>query len=310
MIDQHSLKERISLLDPEDSHSILSYGNSTQTRLAEISGSMLQVVQRKEAGLIGDAIQELLAKLDEVPVDKLIGAPGKFSKLFRRRTSSIQETLSKLHKMAIVIERISVKLDRSKSFLLEDTLKLERYKELNYEFYHDLEAHITAGEKYLEILVGQIIPKCKEEGDSSLNPMKADRLVQGQQCAELLENRLLDLKVSREIALQSIAQINMIQKSNEIFYDKIQSSIVTSIPIWRNQVSIVLSLLREKKAEEIKRWNNSIETAGIQTLKGTQENLMSSLREAIKIHQAGEADRNKTVSQLSGLASHRLGKIT
>ncbi|MEK4029764.1 MULTISPECIES: toxic anion resistance protein [Bacillaceae] len=335
--EEHRLKaqEIAKQIDPTNHQAVISYGTAAQTKLSGFSHSMLDHVQQKDIGTIGDILSDLMKKLQEVNPDEL--SPEKknvFSRLFNKVSNSIQEIMSKYQKVGTQIDRISVKLDHSKKILLEDIQMLEQLYEKNKEYFQALNIFIAAGELKLEELEQETVPALRRKAEQSGDQMDFQDVNDMVQFADRLEKRLHDLKLSRQITIQSAPQIRMIQNMNQALAEKIQSSILTAIPLWKNQVAIALTLVRQRKAMESQKQvsqttndlllknaemlkTNTIETAkenerglvDIDTLKKTQANLISTLEETLRIQQEGRAKRKQAEQELSSMENELKQKL-
>ncbi|WP_100402719.1 toxic anion resistance protein [Bacillus sp. FJAT-42315] len=332
---QQKAKELAKQIDPTNHQAIISYGTSAQTKLSSFSHSMLDHVQQKDIGSVGDILNDLMKRLQEVNPDEL--QPEKknmLSRLFNRVSSSIQEVLSKYQKVGSQIDRISIKLDHSKQLLLEDIVMLEQLYEKNKEYFQALNIFIAAGELKLEELQTETIPALRQKAEQSGDQMAYQDVNDMVQFADRLEKRLHDLKLSRQITIQSAPQIRMIQNMNQALAEKIQSSILTAIPLWKNQIAIALTLVRQKKAMESQKQvsqttndlllknaemlkTNTIETAkenerglvDIETLKKTQSSLISTLEETMRIQQEGRTKRQQAEQELSAMENELKQKL-
>ncbi len=322
-------------INPKDHQAMLSYGTPAQSKLLTFSHTMLDHVQKKDLGEVGEIISDLMKKLNEVSPDEL--KPEKksfFGKLFGKLSGSVQEVLSKYQKTGAQIDRISVKLERGKNSLLSDINVLEKLYEANKDYFQVLNIYIAAGEIKLEELYQKTIPELKRAAQASDDQMKVQEVNDMMQFADRLDKRLYDLKLSREITIQSAPQIRLIQNTNQALVEKIQSSILTAIPLWKNQVAIALTLVRQhhaleaqkqvskttnelllKNAEMLK--TNTIETAkenerglvDIETLKKTQESLISTLEETMKIQQEGRLKRRQAEQELASMENELKQKL-
>ncbi|MEW8972327.1 MAG: toxic anion resistance protein [Mesobacillus sp.] len=312
-------------IDPKNQQAMITYGSQAQGKLLTFSHAMLEHVQKKDVGEVGDIINDLMKHLNEMNPEEL--KPEKqsfFSKIFGKISGSVQEILSKYQKTSAQIDRISVKLDRSKNVLLSDIGMLEKLYETNKEYFNALNIYIAAGELKLEELHQKTIPELKRAAEASQDQMKFQEVNDMLQFADRLDKRLYDLKLSREITIQSAPQIRLIQNTNQALVEKIQSSIVTAIPLWKNQVAIALTLIRQRHAVEAQKQvskttnelllknaemlkTNTIETAKenerglveIETLKKTQENLITTLEETLRIQQEGRSKRRQAEQDLA-----------
>jgi len=322
-------------IDPKNHQAMISYGTPAQSKLLSFSNTMLEHVQKQDLGEVGEIISDLMARFSEVNPDDL--KPEKssfFARMFGRISNSIQETLSKYQKTGAQIDRISVKLERSKNALLSDIGMLEKLYENNKEYFHALNVYIAAGELKLEELHEKTIPVLKKAAEQSNDQMKFQEVNDMIQFADRLDKRLYDLKLSREITIQSAPQIRLIQNTNQALVEKIQSSIMTAIPLWKNQVAIALTLIRQRHAVEAQKQvskttnelllknaemlkTNTIETArenergivDIETLKRTQENLISTLEETLRIQEEGRQKRQNAENELTAMENDLRKKL-
>lgn len=314
-------------IDPKNHQAMITYGTQAQGKLLTFSHTMLEHVQKKDIGEVGEIISDLMKQLDVVNPDELKdGKPSFFARMFGKISGSLQEVLSKYQKTGAQIDRISVKLDRSKNVLLSDIKLLEQLYDTNKEYFHALNVYIAAGEIKLEELHDKVIPTMKKEAEATNDQMKFQEVNDMIQFADRLDKRLYDLKLSREITIQSAPQIRLIQNTNQALVEKIQSSIMTAIPLWKNQVAIALTLIRQRHAVEAQKKvsqttnelllknaemlkTNTIETAkenerglvDIETLKKTQENLITTLEETMRIQEEGRHKRRIAEQELAAM---------
>lgn len=337
-LPEESKKRALELakqIDPANHQAIIAYGTQAQSQLLNFSSSMLEHVQNKDIGPIGGILNELMSKLKDVNPDELV--PEKknfFSKMFGKISGSMQEVMSKYQKTGAQIDRISVKLNQSKQVLLSDLQTLEQLYEKNKEYFHALNIYIAAGELKIEELRTKVIPEAKQKAETSGDQMAYQDVNDMVQFADRLEKRLYDLKLSRQITIQSAPQIRMIQNTNQALAEKIQTSIMTAIPLWKNQIAIALTLIRQRQAVQAQKQvsettnelllknadmlkTNTIETArenerglvDIETLKKTQSNLIETLEETIKIQQEGRTKRAQAENELVSMENELKEKL-
>ncbi|CAI9393178.1 MULTISPECIES: toxic anion resistance protein [Bacillaceae] len=315
--NQKRAYELAAKLDPTNHRIMISYGAEAQKKLLSFSHMMIEHVQRKDVGEVGDVVGELMERLNEINPDELrVEKKGFFRRLFSRPSKSVQEVLSNYQKASAQIDRMSVRLERSKNVLTADIHLLEQLYENNKTYFQDLNVYIAAAEMKYEEMTEKLIPEKKKLAEESGDRMKLQEVNDFIHFAELLEKRIFDLKVSREITIQTAPQIRLIQHTNRTVIDKIQSSIMTAIPLWRNQVSIALTLLRQRYAMETQtRINtNRVESnvrematianenqsamQEIESLKETQYKLMNSLEETLQIQEEGKQKRNQAEQEI------------
>ncbi|MBU8584168.1 toxic anion resistance protein [Bacillus paralicheniformis] len=322
-------------IDPKQHDSMTLYGTQAQSKLLNFSHEMLEHVQKKDIGEIGQVLSDLMKKLEQVSPDELKTEKRNFfSRFFGRVTHSVQEVLSRYQKTGAQIDRISVKLEHSKSALINDNKMLERLYEKNKEYYEALNVYIAAGQLKLEELKHQTIPELKEKSKTEHHHMAVQDVNDMIQFADRLEKRVYDLTLSRQITLQSAPQIRLIQHTNQVLAEKIQSSIMTAIPLWKNQVAIALTLLRQRRAVEAQKKvsattnelllknaemlkANTIETAkenergfiDIETLKQVQDNLIGTLEETLKIQEDGRSKRLQAEEEIRAMEDGLKAKL-
>lgn len=322
-------------IDPKNPQTIILYGTQAQSKLLNFSHSMLDHVQNKDVGEIGDILSELMSKLEQVNPDELqLGKQNIFAKLFGKVSSSVNEVLSKYQKTGAQIDRITVKLDHCKKALMTDNMMLEQLYEKNKEYFLALNIYIAAGEVKIEELETKTIPELKRKAEISQDQMEFQDVNDMMQFADRLDKRMYDLKLSRQITTQSAPQIRLIQNTNQALVEKIQSSIMTAIPLWKNQIAIALTLIRQRSAVEAQKQvskttndlllknaemlkTNTIETAkenergivDIETLKKTQENLVSTLEETLRIQSEGRTKRHQAEQELISMENELKQKL-
>src|SRR5699024_5746669 len=224
--------------------------------------------------------------------------------------------MTKYQKLSTQIDRIGVQLEHSKVGLLEDVKMLDQLYDQNKTYFQALNVYIAAAESQRDEVSQEIIPKMRRDAESSNDQMAIQEVNDMVQFLDRLEKRIYDLQLSRQITIQSAPQIRMIQQTNQTLAEKIQSSIMTSIPLWKNQIAIALTLNKQRKAVESQRLVtettndllvknsemlkvNSIETAKenerglieVDTLKKTQENLIQTIEETLQIQADGRDKR-------------------
>ncbi|HBB5536076.1 TPA: toxic anion resistance protein [Listeria monocytogenes] len=320
MLTETNKKQALELskqIEPGNQAAILGYGAPAQAKLHDFSHSMLAHVQKQDVGPIGDIISDLMYRLQEADPDELAARnKNVFTKMFHRVKQSINEITSKYQKIGTQIDRIALKLEHSKKRLMEDNSFLEQLYDKNKDYFQALNIYIAAGELKLEEINTKMLPEFRKKAEQTGDQMDYQEVNDLTQFADRLDKRVYDLRLSRQITIQQAPQIRLIQNTNQALAEKIQSSIMTAIPLWKNQVAIALTLLRQQQAVAAQRQvsettnellkrnadmlkTNAIETArenergivDIETLKETQSSLIETLQETLKIQQEGRAKR-------------------
>ncbi|WP_373894228.1 toxic anion resistance protein [Virgibacillus natechei] len=338
ILDEESRQQAIRLaeqIDSDNYQAITQFGTEAQNQLLNFSHSMLEHVKSNDASEIGGILEDLMKKLEQVNPDELQPEKrGLLSRMFGKIQGSVNEILSKYQKTGAQIDRISVKLDHYKSGLTKDNDMLQEVFDKNKDYFEALNIYIAAGEVKLEELEQKTIPELKRKAETSQNQMDVQEVNDKLQFVERLDKRMHDLKLSRQITTQSAPQIRLIQNTNQALVEKIQSSILTAIPLWKNQIAIALTLIRQRHAVEAQKQvsnttnellernsemlkTNSIETAkenerglvDIETLKNTQENLITTIEETMNIQTEGREKRQQAEKELASMENELKGKL-
>ena len=314
-------------IDEKNLQAIISFGAAAQKQLGEFSHQMLSHVQAKDTGEIGDILNDLMERLNETdPNDLVAENQGFFQKFFGKIKKSIYEMQAKYQEVGSQVDKIAIRLDHEKNGLLNDNLSLEQLYQRNKDFFDALNIYIAAGELKLAELQETLIPEALEKARVTGDQMDVQVVNDLEQFLDRLEKRNHDLKLTRQMTIQQAPQIRLIQNTNQALAEKIQSSITTTIPLWKNQIAIAMTLLRQKDAVTAQRQvsettnqliqKNSemlkistIETArenergiiDLETLQKTQKDLIETLEETLKIQQEGRARRRKAEVELTNM---------
>ena len=323
-------------LDENNAQSVIEYGALAQKKIGDFSQSVLNKVQTKDLGDVGSALTDLMYQLQESnPNDLAAEDPGFFKKMFGKVKKSIFEVTQKYQKLGAGIDKISIKLSHEYKGLLEDNKTLETLYAENLDFFHALSVYIAGAELKMKDLSEVTIPQAQKDAESM-----ADNAIAVQKISDLenyknrLDKRQYDLKLARQITIQQAPQIRMIQNTNQELAEKIQTSINTAIPLWKNQVAIALTLLKQKDALTSQRIvsnttndlltknsemlkQSSIEAArenergvvDIETLKITQANLIETIQETMTIQREGAIKRRQGEVELSQLEAEIKAKL-
>ncbi len=323
-------------LDENNAQSVIEYGALAQKKIGDFSQSVLNKVQTKDLGDVGSALTDLMYQLQESnPNDLAAEDPGFFKKMFGKVKKSIFEVTQKYQKLGAGIDKISIKLSHEYKGLLEDNKTLETLYAENLDFFHALSVYIAGAELKIKDLSEVTIPQAQKDAESM-----ADNAIAVQKISDLenyknrLDKRQYDLKLARQITIQQAPQIRMIQNTNQELAEKIQTSINTAIPLWKNQVAIALTLLKQKDALTSQRIvsnttndlltknsemlkQSSIEAArenergvvDIETLKITQANLIETIQETMTIQREGAIKRRQGEVELSQLEAEIKAKL-
>ena len=259
----------------KDRNSIIFFGAKAQEAINRVSESMLEGVKSKDIGYAGENLTNLVTTLKGFDIDELdpTKKQGFFSKLFGFATP-VQKFLSKYDEVRVQIDKIVDDLEEKKSKLITDVTALERLYKANFEFIKNLDEYIAAGIYKLKELDNEV-KLLEKEAKGSARLEKKLGLRDKRALINALEGRVYDLKLSRVVALQSLPSIRLIQDNNKTLVEKINSTLVNTLPLWKNQLAQAVTIFRSKKASE------SIKAANDFTNELLEENAKK-LKEATK----------------------------
>ena len=325
--DKKKIETISQQIKPLDHDGLLQFGTNLQQSMSQFSHQMLDEVQSKDMGPVGDSLSQLMGKLKSVnPNDLDPNKQSKLKRIFRRTKASINEVFSRMQSVSSQIDRITIQLDKHKWNLTKDVELLDGLYDQNKKYFDDVTLYIAAAQRKKQQIQSETIPELQEKAHNSGNQMDIQAVADMEQFVDRLDKRIYDLQLSRQIAIQTAPQIRMIQNVNQALAEKIQSSILTSIPLWKNQMAIALTLMRQRNAVSAQRAvtdttndlltqnasmlkQNAIETAtenergivDIETLKTTQNDIIETIEQTLQIQQDGRQKRQAAEKELNGL---------
>lgn len=336
-LPEHRQKQAQDLakqIDEANMGAIIAYGSNAQKKLSEFSRSILQQVQLKDTGEVGDVLTELMTKLQESDPRQLTAEPNIFQRVFKRVKSSITETQMRYQQIGSQIDRVAIRLEREKTELLNDNQMLEQFYNKNKDYFDALNVYIAAGEVKMEQLQNEVIPAAIEKARQSQDQMEVQKVNDLNQFLDRLDKRTHDLRLTRQMTIQQAPQIRMIQNTNQVLAEKIQVSIHTAIPLWENQITIALALLRQQNAatsqRQVSETTNSLllknsemlkqstvdiareaerGVIDIDTLRKTQANLVGALEETLEIQKTGRQQRRLAEQELTAMENELHDKL-
>lgn len=336
--DQKRIRELARQIEVKDSGAVLQYGVGLQGEISRFSDSVLDHVRAKDSGEVGQALTELMLKVKEVDTDTLSGKKGSFlSKIpvLGSFVKSGQKFVAQYEKLGTQIETITRQLDKANAQLLKDISLMDALYEKNREFVHQIDLYIAAGQLKLEELEREVMPELKRKAETSQDPADVQELNDMGQLINRLEKKIHDLVLTRTVTIQSAPQIRLVQNNNQVLVEKIQSSILTTVPLWKNQLVIAIGLHRQKQALQVQKQvadttnelllknsellkTNSIGIAkenergivDIGTLKKTQANLLETLEETLTIQQQGREKRKLAEAEIDKMQHELKEKLT
>jgi uncharacterized protein YaaN involved in tellurite resistance len=269
-----SLAQQIDLADPG---SILRFGQEAQNRAQSAADAMLAGARNQETGEAGRTLSSLLSTLRGFDVTRLDEKPGFFSRIFTKAGAEISSIITKYESVKGQIETIGDKLDTHRTRLLEDVERLERLYEATLDWFHALGDHIAAGDEVLKRTNEVTIPAL--EAQVAGNPgddLAPQRLRDLRGARDELERRVHDLRLTRQVAMQALPSIRLIQENDKALSSKIHSVLANTVPLWRQQLAQALAIHRMREAGQTVKQatdlTNRLLTANAETLRrGNQE---------------------------------------
>ena len=310
-------------IDLMDSQAALQYGVGAQRNISSFSDNILTQVRSKDSGYVGELMSDLVLKVKEVDVDGL--DEGFWDKIpfLKNASRAVKKFMQRYEKLEVQIDRIEQQLDQARMQMLKDITMFDGLYEKNLEYFRELQIYIAAGEEKLQELQETTLPQLRAEAAAKGDAMSAQVVRDFEDTVNRFEKKIHDLKLSKTVAIQTAPQIRLIQNNDKMLVDKIQSAILSTIPLWKSQIVIALGLHRQESVLKMQRSvsdatntlltknaellrQNSTEVAresergivDLQTLKKVNADLISTIEETIKIQQEGRAARQNAETEL------------
>lgn len=318
-------------IDISNTTGIMNYGVGTQKKLADFSEKAIDNVRTKDMGQVGDMITNLVTQLKSFEImedEKGIKA------LFKKSANKIEGMKAKYSKVETNVETIANELEKHQVTLMKDVELLDRMYDLNLNYYKELTMYILAGKKRLEEERSTTLVELQKKAEASGLPEDAEKAKDFANKCDRFEKKIYDLELTRTIAMQTGPQIRMVQSSDTVMAEKIQSTIVNTIPLWKNQMVIAIGIEHATQAAQAEREVNdmtnkllranadalkvaTIESAkeaergivDIETLKHTNESLITTLDEVLKIQTEGKAKRREAEAELAQIEAQLKDKL-
>ena len=310
-------------IDLIDSQAVLQYGVGAQRNISSCSDNILTQVRSKDSGYVGELMSDLVLKVKEVDVDGL--DEGFLDKLpfLKNASRAVKKFMQRYEKLEVQIDRIEQQLDQARMQMLKDITMFDGLYEKNLEYFRELQIYIAAGEEKLKELQEITLPQLHAEATAKGDAMSAQVVRDFEDTVNRFEKKIHDLKLSKTVAIQTAPQIRLIQNNDKMLVDKIQTAILSTIPLWKSQIVIALGLHRQESVLKMQRSvsdatntlltknaellrQNSTEVAresergivDLETLKKVNADLISTIEETIKIQQEGRAARQNAETEL------------
>ena len=314
-------------LDLTDTNSIIFFGSKAQQQLTTISDTMLENVRSKDVGPAGSALNAMVAKLREIDVGNLDprDRPGFLGRLFGVK-SEVQKYLDKYEDVRGQIDGITADLERHKTKMLNDIVKLDKLYEANLDYFRTLEVYIAAGRAKLKEIDEQVIPALAQQVEGSEDVLQAQKLRDLRAARDDLERRVHDLLLTRQVTMQALPSIRLVQENDKALVTKINSTIANTVPLWRQQLAQAVTIYRMGAAadsvkaasdltnELLKNNAENLQTANaevrrqvergvfdIETVKEANARLVATINESLQIADEGKRKRAEAEQQLQAM---------
>lgn len=320
--EQKMVNDFAAKIDIENTNQILQYGAGTQKKMADFSDTALENVKTQDLGEIGELISNVVGELKDFDVQE----EGKFFGFFRKQTSKIENLKNKYDKAQANVEKITDSLQQHQVRLMKDSAMLDKMYEQNLNYFKELTMYILAGKKKLEETRNGKLAEMKNKAALSGLPEDAQAARDLDEKCSRFEKKLHDLELTRTIAMQTAPQIRLIQNNDTVMVEKIQTTIVNTIPLWKSQMVLALGIAHSAEAAQAQRQATDItnellrknaetlhmatvETAkesergivDLETLQKTNADLIQTLDDVMRIQMEGRQKR-----QAAEMEMHRM----
>ncbi len=317
--EQKMVNEFAAKIDIENTNQILQYGAGTQKKMADFSDAALENVKMQDLGEIGELITNVVGELRDFEAQD----QGKFFGFFKKQSSKIENMKNKYAKAEVTVEKITDSLQQHQVRLLKDSAMLDKMYEQNLNYFKELTMYILAGKKKLEEFRAGKLVELKNKAALSGLPEDAQAARDLDEKCNRFEKKLHDLELTRTIALQTAPQIRLIQNNDTVMVEKIQTTIVNTIPLWKSQMVLALGIAHSAEAAQAQRQVTDItnellrknaetlhmatvETAkesergivDIETLQKTNADLIQTLDDVMRIQMEGRQKRQAAETEM------------
>ena len=329
--EQKMVDEFASKIELSNSNVIIQYGSGAQKKIADFSESALNNVRTKDLGEVGGILSDVVTELKNFNVEE--NEKG-FLGIFKRTSNKLANMKAKYDKAEVNVNKICSVLENHQIQLLKDVAMLDKMYDMNKVYFKELSMYILAGKKKLDQVLTVELPKLKEKAQTSGLPEDAQAANDLSTLCNRFEKKLHDLELTRMISIQMAPQIRLVQNNDTLMSDKIQSTLVNTIPLWKSQMVLALGIANSQQAaqsqrsvtdmtNELLRKNAdtlkmaTIDTAkesergivDIETLVSTNQSLISTLDEVTKIQEEGRQKRAQAEIELSRIESELKQKL-
>lgn len=328
--EQKMVDDFAAQIDLTNTQMVMQYGAGSQKKIADFSETALSSIRTKDLGEIGDLLTDVISELKEFDEEEERGFLG----LFKKSSNKLATLKTKYDKAEANINKICTAMEAHQVTLLKDVAMLDKMYELNLHYFKELSMYILAGKQKLEHAKTVELPALLAQAERSGLPEDTQKAKDFAEMCTRFEKKIYDLELSRTVSLQMAPQIRLIQNNDTVMSDKIQSTLVNTIPLWKSQMVIAIGVnhateaaaaqrevsdmtnaLLRKNAEQLK--IATVETAkesergivDIETLQATNQTLISTLDEVMKIQEEGRQKRLSAETELRKIEDEMRQKL-
>ncbi|GAB5388086.1 MAG: toxic anion resistance protein [Alphaproteobacteria bacterium] len=322
--EQEKINRLISEIDIEDTHSIISFGAKAQRKSRSIAGQMMEGIRTKDAGAAGALLNEMVATVRGFDVSDLVGQedPGFFARLL----GAVKPAVKVLQRYESVKKHVAIvqgKLEGHKVDLLRDVVLLDRLYKASLEHFHELEDYIAAGEERLRTLDEVDLPRYREEAAASDDALLMQRVAKLENSRNDLERKVHDLRLTRQVVMQSIPSLSLVQENDKSLVTKIDSMLVNTLPLWEIQIAQSISIARsqaaaktvkdtadltndllEANAKNLRQANAAVRKeiergiVDVESIRKANDELLATIQESREIYEEGRQNRQTAEREL------------
>ena len=330
--EQAAVREFVKQIDVTNTNQVLSYGAAAQTNISDFSATALGNVRSKDLGEVGGMLSDLVVELKGLnfPEEEKKGFLG----IFKKASNNIAALKAQYNKAEVNVDRITAELERHERTLLKDIATMDKMYEMNLAYFKELTMYILAGQLKCKELREKDLPELQKKAKESGLPEDAQAANDFANMIGRFEKRLHDLELTRIISLQMAPQIRLIQNNDSLMAEKIQTSIVNTIPLWKSQMVLALSMEHSRQAMEAQRevsdvtnellkknaealHQGSVNVAResergiveLETLKHTNQELINTLEEVRQIQEDGRTRRAEAEVELGRIEGELKQKL-
>jgi uncharacterized protein YaaN involved in tellurite resistance len=324
--DKKTIEELIAQINIEDRSTILFFGSKAQEEMSTISENMLEGVRNKDLGASGAPLNNMIAVIRGFDIDSL--NPNQKQGFWARllgRAKPVSVFLSKYDDVRKQINNITDKLEEQKTQLLTDIISLDKLYDANLDYFHKLELYISAGDEKLHMIDDNQIPELESIAKEDTKNMLSAQAVRDMRGArDDLERRLHDLRLTRQVAMQSLPSIRLVQENDKTLINKVNSTLINTVPLWKNQLAQAVTIFRmsdtaetvkkatdltnellEGNADNLRTANAEVRTQmergifDIESVRKANNQLIETINDSLKIAEEGKVKRAEAAKDLT-----------